>query len=107
MNVRGNVYNAAQANTFECKPTIDNSRILVDIYIRTYIYIHTYKRDLRIAAHLLHVYSPITNALSNKTHPVMSLWLSLSLSFNNHVNHTKIFFTVIHTGNDKESIMLL
>ena len=43
------------------------------IYVHTYIhtYIHTYKWDLRIAANLLHVYSPIANALGNN----MKLWL--------------------------------
>ena len=36
-------------------------------HAKCYIYIHTYKQDLRIAAHLLHVYSLIANALSNNT----------------------------------------
>ena len=48
-------------HTFKFKPTIDNSGIFVNIY--------TYKRDLRIAAHLLHVYSPIANALGNNFNP--------------------------------------
>ena len=60
MNVRGKIYNAAQAIIhFSFKPTIDKTGIFVDIY--TYIY----KQDLRIAPHLLHDYLPIANALGN------------------------------------------
>ena len=44
-------------HTFKFKSAIDNLRIFVNTFI--------YKRDLTIAAHLLHVYLPIANMLGN------------------------------------------
>ena len=44
------------------KTTIDKTE---DTHTYIFTYIHTYKRDLRIALDLLHEYLPIANALGN------------------------------------------
>ncbi len=61
------MYDTAKATLqLSLKPTI-NKTIFMDIYIRTYIYIHStlYKQDLRMALHLPPDYFPITNVCSN------------------------------------------
>ena len=72
MNITGKVYDAAQASAqatvqLSFKPTINNKEIFADTY-----YIHTYKRDLRIAPHLLHDYLPIANVLGNNV-PIFTI----------------------------------
>ena len=72
MNVRGKLYDAAQATQLSFKPTIDKMEIFVDIY--------TYKRDLRIAPHLLHNCLPIASE-SDKSRQVKQIGLPAQLIY--------------------------
>ena len=82
-------------HTFKFKPTIDNPRIFVNTHTHTHthIYIYIYKRDLRIVAHLLHVYLPITNGLSNYQDLVL-FTCNFTASFNDTVSKTRTKYRV-------------
>ena len=63
MNITDKVYDAAQASAQATVQLSSNPQSTLQKILQN-IYIHTYKRDLRIVLYLLHDYLPIANAIN-------------------------------------------